>query len=200
MIKALMLPAVLLAGAGTVHAAEGAPSATTANTTTASPAKLALAEKVLVAMRTEENLKSTLVIVQKSMSGMTRSMLGDQADKVTAEELAAMDKGQALAIGIVQKELSWNALKKEFIQLYAETYTEPELKAMYAFYSSPEGVSILEKTPVATARSLQIVQARMVTIMPKVQAEIKKSMEAAHTATPDDHGHSHTGHDHGHQH
>jgi hypothetical protein len=47
----------------------------------------------------------------------------------------------------LRKYMTWDAMLPELTRLYAETYTEGEMKAMAMFYSSPVGQKALTKTP-----------------------------------------------------
>jgi uncharacterized protein len=47
----------------------------------------------------------------------------------------------------LRKYMTWDAMLPELTQLYVETYTEGEMKALALFYSSPVGQKALAKTP-----------------------------------------------------
>jgi hypothetical protein len=47
----------------------------------------------------------------------------------------------------LQKYMTWDAMLPELTRIYAEAYTEGELKALAMFYSSPVGQKALVKTP-----------------------------------------------------
>lgn len=67
------------------------------------------------------------------------------------------------------------------MQLYAKTYSETKIDGILAFYKSPAGQAMLARTPELTTGSMQIVQARMVDIQPKLkvmQDEFMKQLMA----------------------
>lgn len=196
MIKSLIPALLLLVSVGDLHAAE-APVVTTQASAPSAEAR-ALAEKVLVAMRTETSMKASMETVRRSMSGMTHTMIGEAVgNELKPGDLESMKAAQTAAVNIVEKELTWDRLKADLITLYAETYTDAELRAMLAFYTSPEGITILDKTPIATARSIEIVQKRMADIMPKILAETQKHTDAIRSSRHT-HQHADGAHDHAH--
>jgi hypothetical protein len=90
---------------------------------------------------------------------------------------------------IVTKEMSWEAMKDEYVAVYAETFTEEELKGLIEFYKSPAGRTFAKKQPELMERSMKLGQKRMLQVMPKIQAlTMEAAKEAAKermkTATP----------------
>ena len=81
----------------------------------------------------------------------------DSMRKMHSEQMAKMElppearasaaEIQERSLAIVRKMLNWETLKPRFIDLYAETYTEPELDGILAFYKSPAGQAMLNKVP-----------------------------------------------------
>lgn len=59
-------------------------------------------------------------------------------------------------LGWLHKYMTWDAMLPELTQLYAETYTEGEMKALAMFYSSPVGQKALTKTPELLSRTAAI--------------------------------------------
>src|ERR1035437_650897 len=57
---------------------------------------------------------------------------------------------------MMAQELSWNKMKDDYIALYAETFTEDEMKGMIAFYKSPAGQAFTKKHPELSKRSMEL--------------------------------------------
>lgn len=53
------------------------------------------------------------------------------------------------------KYMSWDSLKDELVTSYANTFTEKELKEIIAFYKTPAGKKLVEKTPELTSQGMQ---------------------------------------------
>lgn len=80
---------------------------------------------------------------------------------------------------IMQKHLSWDVLEPSIIKIYGQVFTQQEVQAMTSFYSSPEGASILKKSPQAMAMTMQELQPVMVSAMQEVKAVIEKKAAPA---------------------
>ena len=56
----------------------------------------------------------------------------------------------------LKKYLTWDAMEPQLINLYAETYSEAELKELAAFYKTPTGQKAMAKMPELTQRSAML--------------------------------------------
>ena len=74
-------------------------------------------------------------------------------------------------------------MRADYVAIYAETFTEEELRGMVEFYQSPVGRKLIEKTPELMRRSMMITQKQMADMMPKVEAAVREARQAA-TAAP----------------
>ncbi|MEI8350822.1 MAG: DUF2059 domain-containing protein, partial [bacterium] len=63
----------------------------------------------------------------------------------------------------------WSKIKDETITLYAELFTEGELKAAIAFHKTPEGQAYAAKQQELTKRAQEVSQKRTAKIMARVQ-------------------------------
>lgn len=153
-------------------------------------ATLADAEDLLQVMRFEELMEKMFAQQKQASTAMVRQMTAqmkmpdvDQADlaafqeKVMTEVLNAMNPAQ---------------MKKDVAQIYSELFTREELAAQSAFYSTPAGRAMLDKTPAVQARMQAVMMPRMQAVMPKImqlgqefQAQQQaKKQNVAPAATP----------------
>jgi hypothetical protein len=65
----------------------------------------------------------------------------------------------------------WDDLKPQFVTIYAKELTDAEMDAAVAFYSTPEGQSLLNKMPQLMQEGAKIGQQRMQAVTPRLQAE-----------------------------
>jgi hypothetical protein len=72
------------------------------------------------------------------------------------------------------------------VKIYAADFTDEQLDSMIAFYTSPAGKALLDKTPEITQQTMGVVQQRMATLQPQVRqlmddlvAKLKASTPAA---------------------
>lgn len=150
-------------------------------------ARRALAEELLNEMDMKGTLETTFAMVRKMMPSQMKTMRQamEKDEKLSAEAAAnadamraKMEKVTAKAIDEMAQEMSWEKLKDDYIAIYAETYTEEELRGLVAFYSSPAGRAFTKKQPELTQRSMQLAQKQMFEWLPKIRAMTKEAMEA----------------------
>lgn len=80
-----------------------------------------------------------------------------------------MSSHEATVRKFYKKYMSAESLRKEMIDLYAELFTEKELKEITAFYKTKTGQKALEKLPEIMQRSMQIAQTRVMQNMGELQ-------------------------------
>lgn len=81
----------------------------------------------------------------------------------------------------IRKVYAGNPLDKQMVRLYAETFTEPELRQMIAFYKTPVGQKALQKMPELMQKGVAIGQQLAQAHMPELQAAIaarKRELES----------------------
>jgi hypothetical protein len=82
----------------------------------------------------------------------------------------------------VYKQMTWESLKPDFIQIYSEVFTEQEIKDLTAFYKTPLGQKLIEKMPEVSEKSMLIMQKRMPAMMADMQKTIQESVAQAKAA------------------
>ena len=78
------------------------------------------------------------------------------------------------------KYMSWASLKNDFVTIYADEFTEEELKQIGAFYRTPAGQKAVQKLPVLLAKGAALGQQRVQDHM----AELRDSIMNASKSTP----------------
>lgn len=141
-----ILVAVALAGASIAPAAYAQAPAVVASAP--DPERLALAKQMLASM----NIRKMLPDVMKVMFANMPS----GSDTVTRLQ-------QSMLVGLDKTEPDFEAAMAE---TYAQLYTAAEMRAAIAFYSSPEGQSVLAKS----GKAAQLSAAAMRSIAPEMIA------------------------------
>ena len=113
-------------------------------------------------------------------SGMMQQMMGV---KLTPEQQKRVDEFSTKVQKLIADGLSWKSLEPSYAKLYEAIYTEDEIDGILAFYKSPSGQAMVEKSPMLVKQSSAIVQERMQTIMPQLQQLMKEY--TTQVATPD---------------
>jgi hypothetical protein len=77
----------------------------------------------------------------------------------------------------IREEISAEALVDKIVPIYARHYTHDDIKQLIAFYESPIGKKLQEKTPIITQESMQVGEAwgREIAIM--IQARLEAEEE-----------------------
>ncbi len=137
-------------------------------------AKLALARETIKAMQAD-----------KMIDGMSAN-LSRIINQIAAAPANASPEQRAKAEVLSKRlmELSLESVKDMVTKMdavYAEIYTEAELKAVYAFFVSAEGQSMIAKQPLVMQRVMPLVQSMQRELLPKIQklVEEAKAEEAA---------------------
>lgn len=129
--------------------------------------KRALAEELLVLMKVNETIEQSMAMVKQMIPAQM-----DQAAQVSGQTNIPPDVKNKTSqmMDMIAKEMSWENMKEDYITLYADTFTEEELRGLVAFYKSPIGQALAKKTPELTKKSMELSQKVMVKLMPKIQA------------------------------
>ena len=111
-----------------------------------------------------------LVMTQMN-SGVMQQMSGT---KLTEDDQKRLDEFSGKVRQLVNRTLGWQALEPQYAKLYADAYTEQQLDDLIAFYKSPTGQVMVEKTPILMKESSAIAQQKMVTLIPEFQDLMKE--------------------------
>jgi hypothetical protein len=146
--------------------------------------KRAKAEQLFMLLHMDTMMDKLLSGVKKQVQQITESMPG--AAQATPEQKKQIVDFQQRVMDTVNGKIGWKALEPDFINLYATTYTEEELDGIVAFYKSPVGQRMIEKTPELTTKSTQITQQKMSELQPVLNQMVQDFMKqmAASTGKP----------------
>ncbi len=133
-------------------------------------ARRQLAEELLSLMDIQRNIEQTFEAVKEMQMPQLKSISPPDVDTDRAQARQARHEQM---MNLIAKEMSWDKLKDDYISIYADTFTEEELKGLIEFYKGPLGRKLIEKTPELTKRSMQLSQKKMADIMPKIEEQIK---------------------------
>lgn len=150
MKKILLVLALTLFGAGRAAAQEH------------TPGHLAAATDLLQLMN-----------VQASVDASIDAMM-----RIQMEQNPALAPFEQTMRDFFAKYMSWEALRDRYVDLYADTYTEDELREMAVFYRSPVGQKVARATPDLLTRSAKLgeetVQAHMSELQQMIMARVEE--------------------------
>jgi len=128
----------------------------------------ALAEELMNVMNTQSLMERNL----ESIKQMIQAQAG-QINQITGQPGVSSQTSEKM-FELLSQYLSWDRIKEDFISVYAETYTEDEMKGIIAFYKSPDGQAFLKKQPQLMQRTMEISQKWVADIIPKIQELAKQ--------------------------
>ena len=108
-----------------------------------------LAEEYLTINQVHLQVEDVRVRMKESIIGQLDNL------PIPPDQLDGL-KDQTLAI--IEEDLQWDKMKEEYVSLYAEMFTEEELKEIISFSKSPVGRKLNEKMPTLIQKSMSIGQ------------------------------------------
>lgn len=128
-------------------------------------------EKLLQVMKVEKQLDLMYTQTLPAMQQGMRQALTQQVGAAEADKAAQSIAPKVNAV--IREELSWAKLRPEFVQVYAETFSQAEIDAMIQFYSTPTGAGLVDKMPQVAQRSAVMMQKRMGPVMQRVMQVVR---------------------------
>jgi len=132
----------------------------------------ALAEELMKVERIQKSTEDTLAMVKQMMANQFKNISKMTGKEVPPSVVATQEK----IMDLVTSEMSWDKMKEEFLSLYADTYTEKELKGQIEFYKTPIGQAVINKQPELMKKVMEMNQKKMMLLMPKIQAMVKEAL------------------------
>ena len=148
----------------------------------------------------QESIEKLLTVTQtqklvEQMIPQMEDMMKSVADKeIDAQKLPPEKSAKAKTLSasitkkmtaILREQLSWDNLKKIYIPIYRDSFTQEEVDGLIAFYSSPAGNALIAKMPIVMQKSMAAMQQLIVPMMQEMQKataqaveEMKKQAEA----------------------
>ena len=124
--------------------------------------KRKLAEELLTVQRTDQMIQDSFDLMKQMQMPQLKSM--NVPEEKTADYQSMLNE----IAKMMEKQMSWENIKSDYIGMYAEAFSEQDLKGLVKFYKSPLGQKFLDKTPELTTKVMQISQKHMAGLMPKI--------------------------------
>ena len=146
------------------------------------PAKAA---EILRAAKIEDLVKKSMTMVREQVkSGVIQQMMGIE---MPPEQSKTLDAFIDRMMTTVTSILDWETLKPIYIKLYADAFTDAEMDGIIAFYKSPAGSAMVDKTPGLMQKANEAMQEQMKAIGPEMQKIMQELKEkAAQSKEPKD--------------
>jgi hypothetical protein len=124
---------------------------------------LNLADKLL-------DLTSSQAYMQKTFETGLKPSLDQMKAKGAPDELVNAIHTEAQ--NFFQENFNWDVMKPKLAQLYADTYTDAELRDIVAFYQTPTGQKTITKMPEIMQKSVMLSMAGVQANMPEFQRRV----------------------------
>lgn len=127
------------------------------------PDERKLAEEILTLTNVEKVVVEMRAQIGQMMTAQINSMdiPAEMRDKVTALQKQILDA--------VFEEYTFEKLKMDYVEAYVTVFTADELAGLLEFYKTPAGRAFTDKLPALTKRTLEISQARMQALVPRIK-------------------------------
>jgi uncharacterized protein len=125
----------------------------------------ALAEELLDTMDMRRQLEQTFDVIKRIALEQA-----EEVEKSAAHRETSMDPPglQEKVMVVLEETLGYENIRDDFVSIYAETFTEEEMRGIIAFYQSPPGQALLMKQPELTKRSMELSTKWMMEALPKI--------------------------------
>jgi hypothetical protein len=77
----------------------------------------------------------------------------------------------------MDEHFRYEELEPDFIRMYADAFSEQEIRGLVAFYRTPLGERVIQTLPEITAASQRIVMERLQTVLPELMQRMMEVMQ-----------------------
>jgi len=139
------------------------------------PATLADAQEVFRLMRFDEMMNKMIDQQKKAMAPMMQSSMAQTAARMnlTPDEKDAFMALQKKGFDEMMNSLGGPEMHAKMEQAYSEIFSKEELNGLSAFYATPAGQALIDKTPEVSAR----MQSFMIPLMRQNMAKMQQSVQ-----------------------
>ena len=132
-----------------------------------------LAKRLYIALDTQSQIDAMAV----NMQNMAKKQIASV--KIPEKARPFVEKKYDEIYSILFDTFKSEEIQDKYIEAFAKTYTEAELKSVVEFFESPAGKAYISKAPVLQKMHIDIAQSEVATINPsivKIQQEIKAEL------------------------
>ena len=112
-------------------------------------------------------LESSMAQVDAVMETTMQQALAGQ--EISAADQKVLQEMQGEMVALLKEEMSWAQLEPVFMQIYSDSLSQSEVDGMLEFYRSDAGKAVIAKMPVIMQNSMQLMQQKMGSMMPRMQ-------------------------------
>jgi hypothetical protein len=125
------------------------------------PGEVAAVRELLEVSHTRDNF------IRGMELGMEQGGMGEMTPEIRAVLREFMDE-----------HFRYEDMEPDFVRMYADAFTEEEIRGLVAFYRTPLGQRMVQTLPEITAASQRIVMERLQSAMPELMQAMMEAMTA----------------------
>jgi hypothetical protein len=133
--------------------------------------KRAKVQEMLDLLHIDRTMDQLMTLLQKQATAATNAQMSSSG--ASADQKARVDAFQKQLFDYIDSQLSWKSMQADYVDMYAQTFTEDEIDGMLAFYKSPAGTAMIAKTPELTQKSSAMAQKKLLAVAPQIQKMIQ---------------------------
>lgn len=141
----------------------------------AQDADTAKVDQLLEVMRARDMTSETLTQVEQMQQQLLERAHAGAADP---ERKARIDAAMARSNQQLRELMSWENVAPMYRRIYAQTFSDEDIEAMLAFYSSPSGQRVLERMPQLVLNTMTATQELVLPLLQKMEQELQDAMLA----------------------
>jgi uncharacterized protein len=142
-----------------------------ASTTAIDPKKAAAIDEIFRMTKPESTVQGALEQYKAAFHQAATQGFNQEVRKFgdPAKYQSEFNNFEQRIFALLAQRLSWQKMKPQFTQAYADTFTADDLSGMLAFYRSPAGQDYINKMPGLMAKFNAIGQQQMAGAGPEIQ-------------------------------
>jgi hypothetical protein len=122
--------------------------------------------RVLAAAHLDTILGTYSAQIETSLRASMQHELAGQT--LNPEQGAIMNQMQDKIVALMREEMDWKRMEPQIIELYRNTFSQPEVNGMLSWYTSATGKAVVAKMPVVTQQMADYAQERVQDVVPKL--------------------------------
>ena len=146
-----------------------------AATAFAAPPSDADIERLLKASRAESMLNAILPQMETMQRQQFEQLTAGK--ELTTEQKAEAERIQARTNQVMREALAWEQMRPLYVDVYKQTFTNEDVRAIAKFYESKAGRSLLDKTPALMQNLMAAIQQKMIPVMEELRTGLKDVAE-----------------------
>ncbi|KAF1712474.1 hypothetical protein CSC70_02850 [Pseudoxanthomonas kalamensis DSM 18571] len=149
----------------------------------ATPPSDAEIDRLLKASRSEDMLKAILPQIEDMQRQQFAQLTAGK--ELSETQQAELDRIQTKTSEVVHKALEWERMRPVYMEVYKQTFSSQDVRAITKFYESRAGRNLLDKTPALMQNLMSAVQQSITPMLQELDDELKQLSDDKTDASTD---------------